>query len=32
MKDGKMLYRDDNHVSLAGGEYLGPHFAEDALK
>jgi peptidoglycan/LPS O-acetylase OafA/YrhL len=32
MKDGRMLYRDDNHVSLAGGEYLGPHFIDDALK
>jgi hypothetical protein len=32
MKDGRMLYRDDNHVSLGGGAYLAPHFMDDALK
>jgi hypothetical protein len=27
MKDGVMLYRDDNHLSLVGSEYLGKRFA-----
>jgi hypothetical protein len=29
MKDGVQLYRDDNHLSLAGSEYLGKRFALD---
>jgi peptidoglycan/LPS O-acetylase OafA/YrhL len=31
MKDGKMLYRDDNHVSLGGARTLAGPFAADAL-
>jgi hypothetical protein len=31
MKDGKMLYRDDNHVSLGGARALAAPFAADIL-
>lgn len=29
MKDGKMLYRDDTHLSLVGSFYLGEHFSPE---
>lgn len=32
MKDGKMLYRDDNHVSLGGARELAGPFAADTFK
>jgi peptidoglycan/LPS O-acetylase OafA/YrhL len=32
MKDDRMLYRDDNHLSLRGAAYVGLHFMDDVLK
>lgn len=29
MKDGTMLYRDDNHLSMAGALYIGERFAPE---
>jgi hypothetical protein len=32
MRDGRLLYRDDNHLSAAGSAYLGEKFlAEQPL-